>query len=389
MNILFFKDNEMLPHLGGISRINCNLRDAMEKRGNHCIFLSSTKREDIIPDKCQRWLPILDQINCKMNKQWLHQFICEHKVDIIVNSSFSREAICLLDESRRGSGCKLISWIHNNIVEYGSLLGYRNEMQLKDKYFGFFYKISTCGIAIRILRYLSRRKHYFTAQEVYRRSDKVITVCDGNIREFLFLLGHQDKERKLISINNFVPHLENEVSDNEKTRSVVWCGSVDYNLKKTNWMLQIWRSIQWTHPDWTLTIIGDGKQLASMKHYAMMIGVERVVFTGRVKPEPYYRRASILCSTSISESFGLTIVEGMQHRIVPVAFASSAAICDVVGYNGCLVNPFDIQMYAMELSKLMQDDSRRQILAEKGRIAAMLYDEEQMVKLWQKLFEVI
>ncbi len=389
MNILFYKENEMLPNLGGVSRMNCNLREALTKCGNNCVFLSSTRNENITPDKCQMWLPNLKDIYCEENKKWFRQYILDNNIDVIINNSFDSKAVRYIDEARQRTSCKLISWIHNNIVEYGSLVGFRHEKQLKDKYLGLFYGIITCSLAVKVLRYLSKRKHTVTAQEVYNHSDKVLTVFDGNIREFLFLLDHQDDDKKLLSISNFVPMMADEVREEEKAHSVVWCGAIDYTLKKTNWMLEIWRSIQAEHPEWTLTIIGDSKQLESIKQYANQIGVERVIFTGRVNPAPYYRRASILCSTSISESFGLTIVEGMQHRVVPIAFASCAAIRDIVGYNGRLVKPYDKKLFAKELSELMKDDAQRRFLAEKGRIAAMQYEEAQIIKLWQKLLEVI
>ena len=388
-NVLFFKDDEMLPHLGGISRINCNLRNALTKHGYNCVFLSSTKSENIIADKCQRWLPDLGMTYSEVNMRWLHRYIEDNKIKVIINNSFDSLSVRLLDEARRGTECILISWIHNNIVEYGSLVAYRYEKQLKDKFLYFLYVIATCGMIVRTLRYFSKCKHTSTAQEIYNRSDKILTVCDGNIKEFLFLLGKKDIKRKVLSIPNFVPQLGNEVCEEEKTKSVVWCGSVDYDLKKTNWMLQIWRSIQSTHPDWTLTIIGDGKQLESMKQYAEEIGVERVLFTGRVNPESYYRKASVLCSTSISESFGLTLVEGMQYGVVPVAFASSAAIREIVGYNGCLVKPYNKRKFVSELSNIMENDTYRRFMAEKCRIASMRYSEAMIVKIWQKLFEFI
>lgn len=389
MTILFYKTNEILPFVGGVSRINYILKESLICYGYKILYLSSTKKNNIEADECQLWLPNLVNEHSQENISFLHKLLIEEKVDVIVNNEFNICSFNLLDKARQGTSCKLISWIHNNIVEYGSLVGFRYEKQLRDKHLGLLYRIITCSLTVKALRYLARQKHTATAQELYRQGDRVLTVCDGNIKEFLFLLGHQDNDKKLVSIPNFVPMMVNEVIEEEKLQSVVWCGTVDYDLKKTNWMLEIWRSIQAEHPEWTLTIMGDGKQLESIKRYANQIGVDRVIFTGRVNVNPYYRKASILCSTSISESFGLTIVEGMQHRVVPIAFASSASIRNIVGYNGKLVKPYDKKLFAKELSDLIKDDAQRRFLAEKGRIAAMQYEETQIIKLWQKLLEVI
>lgn len=389
MKILFYKNNEISPNIGGISRINSNLRDSLVKRGHDCVYVSSTRNPLIVPDVCQQWLPVLDHEMCEDNVKWLHDYIVKNKITVIINNCFATESVCLLDASRKGTQCKLITWFHNNVIEYGSLIGYRKEKALRDRHLTFFYHLMICRPVVRLLRQLSKRKHQPTAKTCYEYSDRVVAVCDGNIREFLFLLGKKDEDNKVISIPNFVLTLTEEVLLSEKENSVVWCGSVDYELKKTNWMLDIWRAVQEWNPDWTLTIMGDGAQLDSMKVYAKKIDAERVIFTGRVNPDPYYRKASIICSTSITESFGLTMVEGMQRRCVPVAFSSSSAFSDIVGYNGRLVKPFHKKKFAEELSALMSKDITRKFLAEKCRVSAWQYDEKYIIELWEKLLQFI
>ena len=389
MKILFFKNNEILPNIGGISRISSNLRDSLERRGHECVYVSSSRNAHITPDACQQWLPVLDNEMCEENVKWLHDFIVGNKIDVIINNCFVIDSARLLDASRKGTQCKIITWFHNNVVEYGSLLGYRKEKVLCDKHLMFIYRLMTFRLIIRFLRLLLKRKHQATAKVCYECSDKVVTVCDGNIREFLFLLGEKDEEKKVMAIPNFVTTLKNEVIQEEKEKSVVWCGSVDYELKKTNWMLDIWKLVQEKNSDWILIIMGDGVQLGSLKKYAEKIGVERVIFTGRINPDPYYRKASIICSTSISESFGLTMVEGMQRKVVPVAFSSSSAFRDVVGYNGRWVKPFNKKHFAKELSSLMSNETTRKFLAEKCRVAAWQYDETYITFLWEKLLQLI
>lgn len=388
MTILFYEEKEMSPNAGGVSRINCNLRDSLSKKGYDCIFLSSSRDINIPSERCQLWLPNQNEEDCEENALWLHELIISNNIGIIINNCFNSSTVRFLDKARKGTQCKIITWVHNNIIEYGSLVGFRSEMKLRKMHLGIIYKLLSCRPAISSLRYLVRYKHKPTAEACYLYSDKIINVCESNIDEFVFLLGHKDKDNKILAISNFIPTAD-DISEDEKANSVVWCGTVGFELKKTNWMLDIWRSVQQQFPDWELTIMGDSVNLDKMKDYAKNIGVERVIFTGRVNPTPFYETASIICSTSITESFGLSIVEGMQRRVVPIAFSSSKSIRDIVGNNGKLIKPFDKKQFSRELAGLMSDKTQRDFLSEKCRASASQYDEENVIRLWVKLIHLL
>ena len=369
--------------MGGVSRINCNLYDALSEDGIECFFLSSTynAKNEIYGN--QLWLPERHILHSVVNIDWLHQLIEEKGVNIIINNIFDKDVIHFLDVARSNTQCKIISWIHNNFVEHYSLIGYRREGLKKRNLF------LTSPVIIKLLRHCAKVKYQKIAQNIYQNSDIVLTVHEKNIKEFLFLLGQKDRENKVISIPNFVLPIEREVSIREKSKSVVWCGTIDYAAKKTHWMLQIWKIVQSKHRDWKLIIIGDGKYLDSMKEYAKRLNVEHLSFVGRVKPDRYYRQATILCSTSITESFGLTLVEGMQNRVVPVAFASSPSICDLVAGNGILIYPFDKKKFAEALSDLMSDAARCKMLSERCRQSSLTYEKTHVLGMWKNLIEEV
>ncbi len=232
MTVIFFKNNEIDPFLGGISRINWNLCNALLKRGAHCYFLSSTYNAMVTSDVRQQWLPNSQCAYSEENIIWLSNFIKENNVDLIINSTFDQQLVRMLDEARGGTRCRLITWVHNNIIEYGSLVGYRYESLLRKRHLGFIFRIITCNSMIYVLRLYSKHKHLATARVCYLHSDRIITTHDGNIGEFMFLLGHKDKKNKVLSIPNFVFKLKEEVTIEQKEKIVVWCGTIDFELKK-------------------------------------------------------------------------------------------------------------------------------------------------------------
>lgn len=387
MIILFYKTKEILPFVGGIARINYSLKESLVSYGHKCIFMSATRCKDITPDECQLWLPNTIKENSGENIVFLHRFFIKEKIDIIINNEFSENSFQLLDKAKQDTNTKLVSWIHNNILEYSSRYGYRKEMILRHKHMFILYKIITSRLCEKVIRYLAKRKYHKIANLLYDRSDKVVVVSDGNEKEFLDLLGNKDYKKKICPINNFIIPDKNTCSLSEKKQIIIWCGQVDFYLKKTNWMLEIWKEIEPKHPEWNLYILGDSPYLNEMKDYAKEMKLKRTYFLGRVNPISYYREASILCSTSITESFGLTIVEGMQQKVVPIAFASSVSIKDIVKYNGILVTPFNRQEFINKLEELISNKNFREFKAQKCYITSQIYDNTKVILLWLKLFE--
>lgn len=99
-----------------------------------------------------------------------------------------------------------------------------------------------------------------------------------------------------------------------------------------------------------------------MEQYVVNNNLQNTVtFEGfQVNVEGYYKRASILTMTSIYEGWLLSLCESMQYGCLPMLFASYQAAYDIVdnGYNGILVDAFDIEKYVNQLDTLMTDSNK-------------------------------
>lgn len=384
--ILLFKDNEILPNAGGIARMNYSLRIALEKYDYRIIYLAAKKTTCVPSETIQYYLPDQSILSSEDNILFIIELIKNESVEVIINNWFSIEAIKLLGAIKEVNDVNIISWIHNNTVEYTSLFGYRKERLLKKYHLYFLYKILTSHLTIQMLRYYGRYKYNNIAKELYEISNRVVTVCEGNAREFKFLLNAPDFHNKIRVISNFISNRTKDPIE-EKEKIVVWCGAVNFELKKTNWMLDIWKSVSKNHQDWILNIMGDSKQLDEMQQYALTNNVPNVIFQGRVDPSSFYEKAAILCSTSITESFGLSIVEGMQMGVVPVAFASSPSIPEIIKDNGVLVKPYNKSLFAKKLSELISSNEKRKYLLKKCVEASSQYEEASIINDWIQLIE--
>lgn len=67
-------------------------------------------------------------------------------------------------------------------------------------------------------------------------------------------------------------------------------------------------------------IVGDGDRRSALAARAAALG-DRVTFAGAVDAAPWFRDATVLLHPSRYESFGMVLVEAMQHGVVPLCGA--------------------------------------------------------------------
>jgi glycosyltransferase involved in cell wall biosynthesis len=101
----------------------------------------------------------------------------------------------------------------------------------------------------------------------------------------------------------------------------------------------------------------------------------RIFFEGRVDHDRIhdaYRSAAVLVNPSLSESFGMSLVEAMMHG-VPVIATRVGGMPWIVdgGKAGCLVNADDPRDLAAAICDVLGDESKRRQLGEIGRKRAI------------------
>jgi glycosyltransferase involved in cell wall biosynthesis len=97
----------------------------------------------------------------------------------------------------------------------------------------------------------------------------------------------------------------------------------------------------------------------------------RVFFTGHVDHEDvveYYRQAAVVVNPSLSEAFGMSLVEAMVAGI-PVIAARVGGMVEIVkeGETGLLVEPGDTGSLARAICYLLEHDDVRSRMGEAAR----------------------
>lgn len=110
--------------------------------------------------------------------------------------------------------------------------------------------------------------------------------------------------------------------------------------------------------DATLTLVGSGADLESLKSLAIDLGVsERVHWAGfQDDPTQYYEQADLLLMLSKNEAFPFVVLEAMAQG-VPVVAVPVGGVPEAVQHlgNGLLLDGYQPEQLALAIHKIQQD----------------------------------
>ena len=233
-----------------------------------------------------------------------------------------------------------------------------------------------------LVREISRLSLKFCINSSY----KFIVLSPSFIPVAQAFSGVSEKDKFLaISNPNSVPGGDKEVT---KEKEILYVGRIEFNQKRTDRVIDIWKELEPLNPDWKLTIVGDGDDREDLQNRIDEYGLKNVEITGFVNPLEYYKRASILLLTSEYEGFGLVIVEAMSNGVVPVVYNSFESANDLItdGYNGVLQEkPFSISDFTRKVQELMNKPDYLNELSKNSRTVSDDYSIDKIAEKWYKL----
>jgi glycosyltransferase involved in cell wall biosynthesis len=389
MNILFLYDGVIDPTRGGIERVTSVLASFLETKGYNVYFLG-LKSINSTKDSRQYYLPDTSVIDKRSNIQYFMLFLREKNIQIVINQGGLVPKISRLAYHCRDMNVILISVIHNSLLasikNFSS--AYASRFQGRGvKWLLPFTDHTWLKNGLLQLYRLKYSRHY---SALCKKSDKVV-LLSGKFREELdFFTGRRLKDN-VIGISNPVSFLPNSGNNKhrEKRKELLYVGRIDFSQKRVDLLLKIWERLHGQFPDWSLRIVGGGKQLTEAIRLSAQLGLKNIYFEGFQDPQKYYQNASLFCMTSSYEGFGIVLVEAMQYGVVPLAFNSYLSVTDIIEdhVDGILVPPFDITMYLSALKHLMENETLRKEYSKAAVKKTKEFSVEKIGGIWISLFD--
>lgn len=167
-----------------------------------------------------------------------------------------------------------------------------------------------------------------------------------------------------------------------KVKTILFVGRL-HQVKGVRYLIEAMAIVHSKYPDIKLIIIGDGVERQNLGALSEKLALgDCIRFIGRVEQESIpliMKQADIFVLPSISEGFGIVILEAMASGL-PIIATRVGGIPDVVedGVNGYLVDARNTDEIAKNIIKLIQNDVVRIEMAIQNMEKAKMYSWDEV-----------
>lgn len=226
-------------------------------------------------------------------------------------------------------------------------------------------------------------------------ADKIIKSCE---KLDYFILVSKDltefyKSRvkpKCVYIPNLVSKSD-KVSD-LKENNLVTIGRLSHEKGFID-LIDVFALVHMMYPDWKLNIIGDGEEkhkiLSKINKYGLSDSVIMHGFLDKDQVGKVLSKSSIYVMTSLTESFGIVLLEAFSYGIPCVAFDSAEGANEIISNNwdGYLIKNRDVDDMAKRICHLIGNYNRRFIMGQNAIKKANKYSFEEVRDKWIKIIK--
>jgi len=171
---------------------------------------------------------------------------------------------------------------------------------------------------------------------------------------------------------------------------LLYVGRIGYE-KNIDIVIESFQLVQRKQPETTLTIVGDGPNLKSLKDLSKKLKLSgKIKFTGKLPREQLsevYRSHDIFVTASAMEIQPLTVLEAMASGL-PIVGVRKYGLIDLVeeDKNGYLVESYDKVAMADRIIKIVSSNSLAKKFGKRSRIIAENNNADKSIKKLENLY---
>ena len=373
---------------GGAERVTIDIAEYLNMVGGYEVYVFATHlSESMLTEKVQKVVhlrSIPSQAIPSRRSAAIEKLLVDEHIDILVQVVKSLPDI---EGIKARTGCKVVLACHGEPFWQRHAIMHRRRKGFFRKLLWYLYnrrRFEDGTLAMKLA--VERSRHDYVSCDAYT------VLCEPYRAETAEVLGLDPVDNHIYAIEN----PENPVDDVclEKENVMLFCGRFENWSKRIDRLLRIWSKVQGALPDWRLVLVGDGRDGKMLRELAGELGLERVSFEGmQTDVRPYYAEASVLCLTSETEGWPLTLTEGQANGCICVAFGCTSGVKEILspdGECGFIVPPYDEDMYAQVLLKIASMDKESQIKMRRRAVERRLeYTPEKIAVKWKSLFDML
>jgi GalNAc-alpha-(1->4)-GalNAc-alpha-(1->3)-diNAcBac-PP-undecaprenol alpha-1,4-N-acetyl-D-galactosaminyltransferase len=222
----------------------------------------------------------------------------------------------------------------------------------------------------------------FMMKKFYRHADLVTVLTQNAVPFYPLAAGYRTivmpnpilEPAPVVSMDRLLP-----------TPSLISVGRLDPR-KGFDLLFRAFGQIRDRHPDWQLTILGEGPIRGELEALRAQLQLEDCIhLPGAVKNVPdYLHQTDLFVMSSRVEGFPMALCEAMACGCATIATDCLSGPSDIIenGVNGLLVETENVEAIAAGLDTLMSDPAKRQQLAQNAPKILDRFGLEQVMAKW-------
>lgn len=378
MNILFILKYHQI---GGIEIVSRQLANIFAEKGHNAAIFSLDENGTLTQPPLNESIKFYNGFGFNAsvrNVNLLRNILINDDIDVVINQwGLPYQSTVLFKKASKGlKRIKYISAYHNDPTTNGRTKLIEEQL-LSSRNF--------CSqLVLRLKLFVTKLITGLSMNYVYRNSDHYLLLSESFIEGFK-KYAFNDGQKVVVCPNPLTIDFPAEISLSEKKKEILYVGRMELNQKRVDRVLEVWKELYERHPQWKLTLVGDGVDREKLEENAKKMGLRNYSFEGFQNPKEYYKNAQFLLLTSDYEGFGLVLIEAMAYGVIPIGLGSYHAIYDIIdnGKNGFVTKlPFDKKDFVTVIEKLIMDDCYKNEVAESAIMKSRTYSDESIYEYW-------